>query len=66
MKSSHIGPIEDELIESNGEISQALVEIKYARKNGLLEKNIDEIREMIKSAEFKLNVTLQELEEGVE
>jgi len=66
MKSSHIDPIEDELIESNGEISQALVEIKYARENGLLEKNIDEIREMIKSAEFKLNVTLQELEEGVE
>ena len=66
MKSADIDPIEDELIESNGEISQALVEIKYARKNGLLERNIDEIKEMIKSAEFKLNVTLQELEEGVE
>ncbi len=66
MKSTDIDPIEDELIESNGEISQALVEIKYARENGLLEKNIDEIKEMIKNAEFKLNVTLRELEEGVE
>jgi len=63
MKSTDIDPIEDELIESNGEISQALVEIKYARENGLLEKNIDEIRGMIESAEFKLNVTLRELEE---
>ena len=63
MKSTDIDPIEDELIESNGEISQALVEIKYARENGLLEKNIDEIKEMIKNAEFKLNVTLRELEE---
>ena len=66
MNGADIDPIEDELIESNGEISQALVEIKYARENGLLEKNIDEIREMIESAEFKLNVTLQELEDGVE
>ena len=63
MNGEDIDPIEDELIESNGEISQALVEIKYARENGLLEKNIDEIREMIESAEFKLNVTLRELEE---
>ena len=66
MNGDDISPIEDELIESNGEISQALVEIKYAKENGLLERNIDEIKEMIKSAEFKLNVTLQELEEGVE
>ena len=63
MNGEDIDPIEDELIKSNGEISQALVEIKYARENGLLEKNIDEIREMIESAEFKLNVTLRELEE---
>jgi len=63
MNGAEIAPIEDELIESNGEISQALVEIKYARENDLLEKNIDEIKEMIKSAEFKLNVTLRELEE---
>ncbi len=63
MNGEGIDPIVDELIESNGEISQALVEIKYARENGLLERNIDEIKEMIKNAEFKLNVTLRELEE---
>jgi len=37
MNGDDISPIEDELIESNGEISQALVEIKYAKENGLLE-----------------------------
>ena len=63
MNGDDIDPIVDELIESNGEISQALQEIKYARENGLLERNIDEIKEMIKNAEFKLNVTLRELEE---
>jgi len=62
MNGDDVEEIRDLLIEANGEISQALVELEYARKNGLLEENMEEIKEMVAAGKFSLEVILQEIE----
>jgi len=58
-----ISETEDMLVDSIDELSSAFAEIKYAKQRDLLNRNMDEIKEMIKSVEFQLNVILRELEE---
>ncbi|MEF8874753.1 MAG: hypothetical protein V5A88_08835 [Candidatus Thermoplasmatota archaeon] len=58
-----IGETEDMLVDAIDEVTSAFAEIKYAKQRDLLSRNIDEIEEMIESAEFQLNVILRELEE---
>jgi len=58
-----ISETEDMLVDAIDELSSAFAEIKYAKQRDLLNRNMDEIKEMIKSAEFQLNVVLRELEE---
>ena len=63
---SDIEPDTDELkkllIEANGEVSTALEELQYAQDNDLTHENMDEIADMVKSAEHKINVFLREAE----
>jgi len=61
MNGDEVEEIRDLLIEANSEISQALVELEYARKKGLLEENMDEIKEMVAAGKFSLDVILQEI-----
>lgn len=62
MNGDEVEEIRDLLIEANSEISQALVELEYAGKNGLLKDNMDEIKEMVAAGKLSLNVILQEIE----
>jgi len=61
MNSEDVKEIKNELIEANGKIAQALVELEYARKNNLVDENIEEIQEMIEDAEFELGVISREI-----
>lgn len=58
--------IKEMLIEANGELTDALVELQYAGKNDLLDKNIEEIDEMIGSAKFLLETVRQEIDTRIE
>lgn len=55
--------IREKLVDANGELGQAIVELQYARKNQLLDRNIEEIDEMIGSAKFLLDTVQRELDE---
>ena len=50
------------LIEANGELSTALEELQYAQDNDMTHENMDEIADMVTSAEHKINVFLSEVE----
>ncbi len=55
--------IREKLVDANGELGQAIVELQYARKNQLLDRNIEEIDEMIGSAKFLLDTVQREIDE---
>jgi len=61
MNNEDVKEIKNELIEANGKIAQALVELEYARKNDLVDENIEEVQEMIEDAEFELGVISREI-----
>ncbi len=51
-----------ELIESISDLSTALEELQYAEDKNILNRNIDEIKEMIKGVDDNLDDILDELE----
>jgi len=59
MNDSEFHDLIEELIQINGNISDAMVELRYAKNNDLLEENEGEILGMLEDAEQELSHLLR-------